>query len=175
LRREEILMGSAIGTIIGLALGAFGFVVMRNPMKLCLLAPGQEGYYQRAVLDRWQRVSLRLLGVLVSLFGMVIMSAALGGWLKVRSLQAVSDGLLVEMGLLFGCAWVLGLILTIAQAIRGELFDWFRIWKQGALLGPIDVYPPITPAMEKESRAFTAGFCVLVSIAIGSAAYRLYR
>jgi hypothetical protein len=89
LRREEILMGSAIGTIIGLALGAFGFVVMRNPMKLCLLAPGQEGYYQRAVLDRWQRVSLRLLGVLVSLFGMVIMSAALGGWLKVRSLQAV--------------------------------------------------------------------------------------
>ena len=165
-------MGSAIGTIVGLVLAAFGFVVMRNPMKLCLLAPGQEGYYQRAVLDRWQRVSLRLLGVLVSLFGMVILSAALGGGLRLRALRAVSDGLLLEMGLLFVSAWVLGLFLTVVQAIRGELFDWFRIWKQGTLLGPINVYPPITPAMEKESRAFTIGFCLLVSIAIGSAAFR---
>lgn len=162
-------MGSVIGTIVGLALGAFGFIVMRNPMKLCLLVPRQEGYYQRAVLDRWQRVSLRLLGVLLSLFGMVILSAAVGGWLRIRALRAVSDGLLLEMGLIFAFAWVLGLILTVVQAIRGELFDWFRIWKQGILLGPIDVYPPT--AMEKESRAFTVGFCVLVSIAIGSAVF----
>jgi hypothetical protein len=89
-------------------------------------------------------------------------------------LSALSDGFLVELGFVFVSAWVLGLILTIAQAIRGELFDWFRIWKQGLLLGPIDVYPPITPAMAKESRAFTIGFFVLVSIAIGSTAYRLY-
>jgi hypothetical protein len=165
-------MGSAIGVIVGAAVGAFGFVVMRNPMKLCLLAPGQEGYYQRAVLDRWQRLSLRILGVLVSLFGLVIFSASLGGWLKLRALSVVSDGLLLELGLVFISAWVLGLILTIVQAIRGELFDWFRIWKQGILLGPIDVYPPITPRMQKESRAFTLGFCVLVSIAVCVGAFR---
>lgn len=165
-------MGIAIGIISGLAVGAFGFVVMRNPMKLCLLAPGQEGYYQRAVLDRWQRLSLRLLGILMSLFGMVILSASLGGWLKVQALSAVSDGLLLELGLLFASAWVLGLSLTIVQAIRGELFDWFRMWKQGILLGPIRVYPPITPAIEKESLAFTVGFCMLVSFAIGAAILR---
>jgi hypothetical protein len=164
-------VGGALGTTVGLAVGAFGFVVMRNPMKLSLLAPGQEGYYQRMVLDRWHRISLRLLGVLVSLFGMVILSAALGSLLKVRVFSAASDALLVEMGLLFAFAWVLGLILAVVQTIRGTLFDWFRFWKQGILLGPVDVYPPITPAMEKESRAFTIGFCVLVSIALGNAIY----
>ena len=167
-------MGGAIGTVAGLALGTLGFMVMRDPMKLSYLAPGHEGYYQRAVLDRWQRISLRLLGVLVSLFGLVIFSAALGSWINVRSLSALSEGFLAELWLVFTTAWVLGLILTIVQAIRGQLFDWFRMWKQGILLGPIDVYPPITPAMEKESRAFTFGFCALVSIAIGSAVYRLY-
>ena len=115
-------MGGAIGTIVGLAVGAFGFLVMRNPMKLSLLAPGQEGYYQRVVLDRWQRVSLRLLGAIVSLFGLVILSAVLGSWLKVRALRVVSDGLLFEMGLLFISAWVLGIAVDsffIAGVIGG--------------------------------------------------------
>ena len=140
-------------------------------MKLCLLTPGQEGYYQRLVLDRWQRVSLRLLGVLVALFGMVILTAALGGLLKARILKTLSDGFLLELWLVFVSAFVFGIVSAIAQTIRGELFDWFRIWKQAALLGPIDVYPPITPAMQREARVFTIGFCVLVSIAIGGAAF----
>ena len=160
------MRGIVIG-IIGLAVGVLGFVVMRDPMKLSLLAPGQEGYYQRAVLDRWQRISLRILGVLVSLFGMVILSAALSSSLKIHALNNVSNGFLAELGLLFILAWVIGLVVTIVQAIRGQLFDWFRSWRRGILLGPIDVYPPITPAMQKESRAFTIGFCVLVIVAIG--------
>jgi hypothetical protein len=167
-------VGGAIGTVLGLTVGVLGFIMMRDPMKLSLLAPGQEGYYQRMVLDRWSRISLRILGVLVSLFGMVIFSAALGGWIRVRALSAVSDGLLVEMGLLFIAGWVLGLILTVVQTIRGQLFDWFRFWKQSILLGPINVCPPMTPAMVKESRAFTVGFCVLLGVAIGGAAYRVY-
>jgi hypothetical protein len=158
--------GIVIG-FVGLAIGVFGFLVMRDPMKLSLLAPGQEGYYQRAVLDRWQRISLRILGVLVSLFGMVILSAALSWSLNIQAFNNISNGFLAELGLLFIFAWAIGLVVAIVQAIRGRLFDWFRYWKQGILLGPINVYPPITPAMQKESRAFSIGFCVLILIALG--------
>jgi hypothetical protein len=153
--------------VVGLAVGVFGFLVMRDPMKLSLLAPGQEGYYQRVVLDRWQRIWLRVLGVLVSLFGMVILSAALSSFLKIRRINSVSTGFLTELGFLFVLAWMIGLIVTVVQAIRGQLFDWYRHWRQGILLGPIDVYPPITPTMQKEARMFTIGFCVLFVAAIG--------
>jgi hypothetical protein len=78
-------MGAAVGTILGLAVAAIGFVVMRDPMKLSLLAPGEEGYYQRMVFDRWPRISLRRMGALVSLFGMVLLCAALGTVLKVHA------------------------------------------------------------------------------------------
>jgi hypothetical protein len=163
---------SIIIGVVGLIVGGFGFLVMRNPVKLSLLAPGQEGYYQRMVLDRWHRISLRLLGVLVSLFGMVILSAALSSRLKIHVLNTVSEGFLAELGSLFILAWVLGLIIAAVKTVRGELFDWFRFWKQGILLGPIDVYPPVTPAMRKESRLFMMGFCILVVLAIGSAFFR---
>jgi hypothetical protein len=96
----------------------------------------------------------------------VILSAALSSFLKIHVLSNVSDGFLAELGLLFIFAWAIGLVLAIMQAIRGQLFDWFRYWKEGIVLGPINVYPPITPAMQKESRVFTVGFCVLIAIAI---------
>jgi hypothetical protein len=60
-------MGGLMGTLIGFALAGFGFLVMRDPVKLVLFAPGEEGYYQRLVLDRSSRVGLRLLGLFVSL------------------------------------------------------------------------------------------------------------
>ena len=62
-------MGAFLGLGVGAAIGLFGFMVMRNPYVLARLAPGSEGYYQRLVLDTLQRNQLRLLGVLVSLFG----------------------------------------------------------------------------------------------------------
>jgi hypothetical protein len=160
------MRGIVIG-VVGLAVGVFGFLAMRDPMRLSLLAPGQQGYYQRMVLDRLHRISLRILGALVSLFGMVILSAALSSFLKIPALGNVSNGFLGELGLLFVFAWIVGLVVAIVQAFRGQLFDWFRYWKQGILLGPIDVYPPITPAMQKEVRAFTIVFCVLIAVAIG--------
>jgi len=165
-------MGVAIGTMLGLAIGVLGFIVMRDPMKLSLLAPGEEGYYQRMVLDRWPRISLRIMGVLGSLFGMVILSAALGAVPKLRVLKAVSNGLLVELGLLFCSVWLFGVLAAVAQAIRGNFSDWFWKRRQAIVLGPIAVYPPITPEMAKESRAFTVAFCVLVGIAACAAAYR---
>src|SRR5580658_10402797 len=113
-------MGSAIGAIIGLALGVLGFMVMRDPMRLSVLSPGEQGYYQRLVFDRWPRISLRIVGVLGSLLGMVIFSAALGALLRVRALSVVSDGLLVEMGILFLGAWVAGVVLFTVKAFRGQ-------------------------------------------------------
>lgn len=62
-------MGGIVGVLIGLPVATFGFLVMRNPMKLTLLAPWQEGYYQRMVLDTAMRIQLRILGLGVFIRG----------------------------------------------------------------------------------------------------------
>jgi hypothetical protein len=98
-------MFGVIGVLVGLSLATFGFLVMRNPMRLALLSPWQEGYYQRMVLDTAMRIQLRVLGVVVSLFGASILTATLGSALKVRFLSAVSEGLWALMGLIFLVAW----------------------------------------------------------------------
>lgn len=162
-------MGGLIGVIVGLAVGGFGFLVMRNPMRLALLAPGAEGYYQRAVLDRWPRISMRILGVLVSLFGLVIFTAALGGVLRLHQLSGASNGLLALLWLVFIGGWGVGLVFIVVQLVRKKSLgwmDWFETWKRGVQLGPIAVYPPITPAMQREAGIFTVGFCLLVAAAV---------
>ncbi|MGA8431464.1 MAG: hypothetical protein WB729_16695 [Candidatus Sulfotelmatobacter sp.] len=141
-------------------------------MKLSLLALGQEGYYQRLVLDQWQRIGLRLFGAVLSFFGMALFFGALASLLRVNILSVLAETLFVEMGLLFVAAWVLGLILAVVQAIRGQFFDWYRMWKQARTLGPINVYPTKTPAMEREARVFSAAFCLLVGVAVCATAYR---
>ena|SRR5258706_8413440 len=165
-------MGVVIGVLVGLLLATFGFLVMRNPMQLALLSPWQEGYYQRMVLDTAMRIQLRVLGVLVCLFGASILAASLGSALKASLLSAVSEGLWVLMGLIFFAAWGVGLILAIRQLFRGELFDWWRMLKVSTELGSIDVVPPITPRMQKEAKFFTAA---LVSLAVVAAAAAIFR
>jgi hypothetical protein len=154
--------------LLGLAIGTFGFLVMRNPMRLAFLS-SQEGYYQRMVLDTTARIQLRVLGVLVCLFGSTIFTASLGSALKLSPLSAVSDGLLVLMGLIFFTAWAVGLILTIRQLIKGTLFDWWKMWRVSAELGPIDVFPLVTPKMQKEARFFTIALLSLALIAATAA------
>lgn len=83
-------MGAVVGVLIGLLVGTFGFLVMRNPMHLALLS-WQKGYYQRMVLDTTMRNQLRVLGVLVCLFGTSIFAASLGSALRVSFLAAVSE------------------------------------------------------------------------------------
>ena len=75
------------------------------------------------------------------------------------------------MGLIFFAAWGVGLILAIRQLIKGELFDWWRMWKVSAELGPIDVFPPITPRMQKEARFFTISLLFLALIAVVAALF----
>ena len=55
-------------------------------------SPGEDGYYQRQVLDkRLARNQMRMLGMIGSYFGLVILTAVLNGILRFRLLQSVSD------------------------------------------------------------------------------------
>ena len=87
------------------------------------------------VLDTTMRNQLRVLGVLLCLFGTSILAASLGSALRVNLLTAVAEGLWVLMGLTFFAAWGVRLILPIRQLIQGELFNWWRMWKLSAELG----------------------------------------
>jgi len=163
-------MGAVVGVVIGLLVGTFGFLVMRNPMHLALLS-WQKGYYQRMVLDTTMRNQLRILGVLVCLFGTSIFAASLASALKLSFLAAVSEGLWVLMGLIFFAAWGVGLILAIRQLIKGELFNWWRMWKASSELGTIDVFPPVTPKMQREARLFTIALLSLAVISVIAALF----
>jgi hypothetical protein len=168
-------MGGLIGTIIGLVLAGSGFLLMRNPVKFVLFAPGEEGYYQRLVLDRSSRVGLRGLGMGMSLFGSVILTAALGAFPRLQVLKVVSDGLLTLMTLLFLGAWGFGVLYSLVQLFRGRFegwSDWLRRRRREIELGPIAVYPPMTPAMRREANAFTVGFIVIVAISVVGALSR---
>lgn len=160
-------MGTAIGAVIGLALAAFGFAAMRDPMRLNLnpFSPSAQGYYQRMVLDTSTRNQLRVLSALICLFGSGILTASLAGALKSRALGAVSNGLWALMGCVFFGAWGFGLILFVWQLFRGQAFDWFRAWRLSAQLGPVDVFPPITPKMRREAQIFTVALLMLACVA----------
>ena len=168
-------MAGLIGSIIGFALAGFGFLLMRNPVRFVFFAPGEEGYYQRLVLDRSSRVGLRGLGMGMSLFGLVILTAALGAFPRLQLLKIVSDGLLTLMTLLFLGAWGFGVLYSVVQLFRGRSegwSDWVRRRRLEIELGPIAVYPPMTPAMRREANAFTVGFFVIVAISVVGALYR---
>jgi hypothetical protein len=164
-------MGALLGLTLGTLVAVLGFVAMRNPIRFAHLAPGAEGYYQRLMLDEFSRVGLRSLAALVSLFGLVIFAGALGGLLKMPLLHFVSDAFLELLSVLFVVLWFTGVVVAIVQATRRRSLDWFRLWRRGIELGPVDVYPPMTPVMEKEARRFTWAFCGLVGLAICRAIY----
>ena len=163
-------MGSLIGALIGAIVATFGFLVMRNPMRLAILAPGACEYYQRMVLDTPSRNSLSLLGALVCTFGLSIGTAASGGLLKSHILQSISDGFFALLWLLFISAWAAGLVYAVVLLVRGRgLGDWFQIWRTSALLGEVNVYPTVTPKMRREAIFSTVIFGGLVCITIVAA------
>ena len=171
-------MGAIVGLVIGFGLAAFGFAAMRNPMRLNLLpfSSSSVGYYQRLVLDTSARNQLRVLGALVCLFGSSIFAASLGAAFKIQSLNAVSEGLWVLMGCcIFFCAWGIGLIVFVWQLFKGRSLDWLQAWKVGAQLGPIDVFPPITPKMQREARLATLVFLTLACIASVASVWASWR
>jgi hypothetical protein len=168
-------MGGIVGALVGLAIAIFGFLVMRNPMRLSILAPGELGYYQRMVLDKSSRNSLRAFGMLMCLLGAGVATAGLGAAFKAHALQAMSDGLWSLLGVLFLALWCIGIAVAVWQALRKKSFgwsEWFQSRRRAIELGPIEVFPPITPQMRKEALAFTIGFLILVCVAAGSAFIR---
>jgi hypothetical protein len=165
-------MVQIFGMLIGFVIATFGFLVMRNPMRLSLLAPGAEGYYQRLVLDASMRNQLRAFGTLIRLFGTSILTAAAGALFKAQILNAISQGLWVLMGLIFLVCWCAGVVFAIWQVSRGRSVDWFQMWRLSAQLGPVNMFPPVTPTMQKEAMLFTVGFISLVCIAALAAAVR---
>jgi hypothetical protein len=170
LSERKETMGGFIGAGIGAILATFGFLVMRDPMRLAMFAPGARGYYQRMVLDTSSRNQLRMLGVLVCIFGLCIGTAGSAGLLKSRVLQSISDGFLVLLWLVFISVCVAGLILQIVQLARGRGFgDSFQKWRTSAALGEVNVYPLVTPRMRREATQFTITFAALVCITIVAA------
>jgi hypothetical protein len=157
--------------LVGCAVAVFGFLVMRNPVRLTLLVPGAEGYYQRLVFDRDQRIGLRVVGMLLSLFGLVVLTTALRGLLKLQFLGAVSDGFWGLLSLSFIGVFVFGVIHATVRLVRGRGKELFSGWMFGqeTELGPIAVYAPTTPRMRKERRFFTIGYCLLVSSGVAVA------
>jgi hypothetical protein len=108
------------------------------------------------------RNQLRILRVVVCTFGLCIGTAASSSLLKSRVLQSISDGFLVVLWLVFISAWVTGLILVIVQLARGRgLGDWFQMWRTGAVLGEVNLYPLLTSKMRREAILFTISrlFC----------------
>jgi hypothetical protein len=168
-------MGGIVGALFGLPVATFGFLVMRNPTRLSVFAPGEEGYYQRMVLDTSTRNSLRAFGVLICLFGASIATAGLAATFKARALRAMSSDLWALMGLLFLALWCFGVGAAIWNSLRGKSLgwsDWFQSRRRAIELGPIDVFPPITPQMRREAMVFTIGFLVFLCLAAGFAFIR---
>jgi hypothetical protein len=168
-------MGGIVGVLIGLPIAIFGFLVMRNPMRLSIFAPGEQGYYQRMVLDKSSRNSLRVFGMLICLFGAGIAAAGLGAALNAPALRTISNGLWSLMGVMFLTFWCVGIAVGIWQAVRKKSLgwsDWFQLRRKGIELGEINVFPPITPQMQREATVFTIGFLVLLCIAASFAFIR---
>jgi hypothetical protein len=109
--------------MLGGAIGAFGFLAMRDPIRFTLFhrfSPQfttSYAYYQRLVLDRGQRLQLRVLAAILSLFGFMIATASLGSIVHSKKIDSVSEGLLALMGLLFFGAWCGGLVSVVCPVV----------------------------------------------------------
>jgi hypothetical protein len=166
-------MGNPLGALLALCIGGgvaiIGFAAMREPMRFSLFgafSPQVEGYYQRMVLDRRSRIQLRMLGMVVSFFGLMILTVGLDGLLRLQLVHVLSDAFLGLLWLSFSSVFIFGLVDAIILVIRGRggelIFGWYRMWKQSIELGPVAAVPVFMPRMEKERKIFTTVYCVLV-------------
>jgi hypothetical protein len=161
-------MSWALFLIVGFGFAAFGFSVMRNPMRLAWLAPNAEGYYQRMVLDRAKRQQLRVVGMIFSFFGLMILSSALSGLLRFKILEILYEGILGLLWVSFIAVFGFGVIEFIVHLVRGRgkehFFGSFGMWGRGIERGPIAVNLAITHQMSNESTVFTVIYCLLLAL-----------
>lgn len=165
-------MAAGVMAVIGLFIGVWGFLVMRNPYRLSILAPSQRGYYQRLVLDTMQRNLLRVLGAFICLFGSTISAHAIASVSKAHTFDAIGEALGLLLAVTFAIGFFAGVVITSIQTARGELLNWWRMWRAGAELGEVNVFPTVTPTMEKEARLFTLVLSCLTCVAVIAALLR---
>lgn len=120
----ETEMAAGVMAVIGLFIGVWGFLVMRNPYRLSILAPSQRGYYQRLVLDTMQRNLLRVLGAFICLFGSTISAHAIASVSKAHTFDAIGEALGLLLAVTFGIGFFAGVVITSIQTARGELLNW---------------------------------------------------
>jgi len=77
--------------------------------------------------------------------------ASAGALFRAHILDAISQGLWVLMGLIFLVCWCGGVVFAIWQVSRGRSLDWLQMWRLSAQLGPVNMFPPVTPRMQKEA------------------------
>ena len=164
-------MALTLALVIGFGIAAFGLLLMRDPTRLAWLDRGAKAYYQRSALRGWvDRLQFRVLGMILSFFGWVIITGVLSGALKVRILNTISDGFLLLLWCSFIAAFVFGMIHTIYQIIREQGKELlFGSYKRRALfmaLGPVDLDRGTTLQMKKETRVFTTVYCALIGLCL---------
>jgi len=128
--------------------------------------PQGLGYYQRMTLDRRYRIQLRVVGVFLSFFGLMILTAVLDGLLKFTFVHALSEGFLLLLSLTFISAFIYGLVDLVVQGVRGRgaelFFGSFRMLKQSMELGPVAAFPTFHPRMDREKKVFTTVYVALL-------------
>jgi hypothetical protein len=162
-------MGDLLGVFIGLVIAVFGVMIMRDPIRLAWLDPRATAYYQRTALrGPLGRHQSRMLGMILSFFGWVIVTGVLSGISKIKILDSISNGFLVLLWLSFTACFVFGVIYSIYQIIRGQgkelLLGSFKMRKRFIELGPVDFDPATTRQMQKEANIFTVIYFTLIGI-----------
>ena len=123
-------------------------------------------YYQRLVLDRAQRFHLRNMGALVCAFGLVVSVGIASATVSSPFVSRLSDLLFGLLVLAFALAFLFGFTSFIVQLVRGKSFNSWKTWRNSNVLGPVSVYPSITPQMEKEAKVYSIAFCGLLLILV---------
>lgn len=121
-------MASVGGILLGAGIAVWGFAAMRNPM-LFSLTRMTEGYYQRLVLDRSQRIGLRNLGVVVGFFGLYMGTGISSGMVGSKRVERVAEAFALLLGLSFVLAITSGLVMFSIQLLRGKSFNWWSAWR----------------------------------------------
>lgn len=155
----------ALFLLSGCGLAVFGVAAMRNPMLLAV-SRRFEGYYQRMVLDSWHRTRLRLQGMVISFFGLVMVTFGLNKLVPFPVLDALANRFLLLLGLSFIGAFSFGIVFIIVLLIQGRAGEWSLMFWRRIDLAPINGFQTITPRMSRERQAFTLVYCLLVAFAV---------
>jgi len=164
---------NALGIFIGAGLAGLGVWAMRNPLLLPGWGFGPPGYYQRVIRDSKVRFSQRMLGMIASFFGLMILTGLVNSVAGSRFSNNLSNAFLAMLVLAFMAAFAIGFTFTVVEILRGRwkeaLFGGFGTLPRQVQFEPASVDPPLAAKMKREAMIFTVMYCLFVLAAIASA------